>query len=236
MVVKGLPMGLQMIVISSSGLILISLVNVYGSQVTAAYGAALQLWRYIQMPALAVGSAVASMAAQNVGAGQWHRVARVTGAGVIYNVLLTSVLVAVILIFSRAALGLFLPHDSEALGIAQHLNAIVVWSFLCMSVSFVLFGVVRSTGAVVPPLLILTITLWGIRIPFAWLLRAHLGADAVWWSFPLASAVTLILSIVYYRFGRWRHAHMLAPARGQIGTTGMSPPMVPVKRDGHDTR
>jgi putative MATE family efflux protein len=227
MIVKGLPMGLQMIVISSSGLILIGLVNVYGSQVTAAYGAALQLWRYIQMPALAIGSAVASMAAQNVGAGAWHRVDRVTLAGVIYNLAVTGTLVALVLVFSHEALGLFLPNDSHALAIGQHLNGIVVWAFVCMSVSFVLFGVVRSTGAVVPPLVILAISLWAVRIPFAWLMRRYVGADAVWWSFPLASAITLVLSVAYFRFGRWRHARMMKPARGQAGTTGMTEPVVP---------
>jgi Na+-driven multidrug efflux pump len=227
MIIKGLPMGLQMIVISSSGLILIGLVNVYGSQVTAAYGAALQLWRYIQMPALSIGSAVASMAAQNVGAGAWHRVNRVTLAGVIYNLAVTGILVALVLVFSHEALGLFLPNDSHALAIGQHLNGIVVWAFVCMSVSFVLFGVVRSTGAVVPPLVILAISLWAVRIPFAWLMRRYLGADAVWWSFPLASAITLVLSIAYFRFGRWRHARMMKPARGQAGTTGMTEPVLP---------
>ncbi len=228
LVLKGLPMGIQMIVLSSSGLIMIGLINAYGSQVTAAYGAALQLWRYIQMPALAVGSAVASMAAQNVGAGKWHRVSRVAGTGVIYNLLLTGTLVLVVYFFSRHALGLFLPNDSEALNIAEHLNHIAVWAFLLISVSFVLFGVIRSTGAMVPPLVILVIALFGVRIPFAWVLRAHFGADAVWWSYPIGSAATLVLSVAYYRFGRWRHAHMLKPVRGQGNTTGMSTPVVAV--------
>ncbi|MGY3040953.1 putative MATE family efflux protein [Rhodanobacter sp. TND4EL1] len=44
LVMKGLPMGLQMVVISSSALVMISMVNAYGSQTTAAYGAASQLW------------------------------------------------------------------------------------------------------------------------------------------------------------------------------------------------
>ncbi|HET7267021.1 MAG TPA: MATE family efflux transporter [Oleiagrimonas sp.] len=226
MIVKGLPMGMQMIVISSSGLVLITLINVYGSEMTAAYGAALQLWRYIQMPSLAVGSAVASMAAQNVGAGLWHRVDRLTGAGVAYNLVMTGILVAVILIFSHEALGLFLPGDSHALAMGQHLNAIVVWAFVCMSITFVLFGVIRSTGAVIPPLVILVISLWGLRIPFAWVMREYMGPDAVWWSYPLASACTLIMALVYYRFGRWREAKMMKPPRAQVSTLGSDEPVV----------
>ena len=50
-VFKGVPMGLQMIVISAAALTVMGIVNSYGSQVAAAYGIAAQLWTYIQMPA-----------------------------------------------------------------------------------------------------------------------------------------------------------------------------------------
>ncbi len=218
LVVKGLPMGLQMVVISSSALVMISLVNAYGSQTTAAYGAALQLWTYIQMPSLAIGAAVSSMAAQNVGAQRWDRIPRITVAGLGFNLLLTGTLVAIVYLFNRGALGIFLPGDGVAIAIAQHLNAIVVWSFLFFGLSFVLFGVVRSTGAVMPPLVILFISLWCVRVPFAWMLQTRFGADAVWWSFPLGSLVSVLLAAAYYRWGGWRKARLLAHGHHATGT------------------
>lgn len=208
LVAKGLPMGMQMVVISSSALVMISLVNAYGSRITAAYGAAAQLWTYIQMPSLAIAAAVSSMAAQNVGASRWDRVGRIAGVGLVFTALLTGSLIALVCLYGGDALGVFLPGDGEALATALHLNAIAVWSFLFVGASFVLFGVVRSTGAVLPPLLILAVALWLVRIPFAWLLRDRLGVDAVWWSFPLGSLVSLVLAIAYYRFGGWRSARL----------------------------
>ncbi|TAM32329.1 MAG: MATE family efflux transporter, partial [Rhodanobacter sp.] len=210
LVLKGLPMGMQMVVISTSALVMISLVNAYGSQTTAAYGAALQLWTYVQMPALAIGSAVSSMAAQNVGAQRWDRVGRIAAIGLGYSLLLVGTLVAIIYLFNHGALALFLPRDGEAITIAQHINAIVVWSYLFFGLGFVLFGVIRSTGAVMPPLVILAIALWCVRVPFAWLLHGHFGANAVWWSFPLGSLTMLLLAAVYYRWGGWRKARLLA--------------------------
>src|SRR5207248_9688350 len=56
-VVNGIPMGLQMIVISGSALALIGLVNREGVDTTAAFGVAMQLWTYLQMPAMALGAA-----------------------------------------------------------------------------------------------------------------------------------------------------------------------------------
>src|SRR5271155_2604669 len=85
LVTKGIPMGLQMFVVSSSMVALTSLVNRFGSQETAAFNAAMQLWNYVQMPALAISAAVSSMAAQNVGAGRWDRVSRVAMTGIAFN-------------------------------------------------------------------------------------------------------------------------------------------------------
>jgi len=230
LILKGLPMGLQMVVISSSAIIMISLVNRHGSQTTAAFGAGSQLWTYIQMPALAIGTAVSSMTAQNVGAGLWDRVSRIAKVGVGFNFLMTGVLVGIIYLFNRTALGLFLPDDGMAISIAQHLNAIVVWSFLFFGVTFVLFGVVRATGAVMAPLTILAISMWLIRYPFAALLEPRYGADAIWWSFPLGSLVAVTLALLYYRFGNWRKAHMLRGAVDipQAPTTGVAIPAAEV--------
>jgi Na+-driven multidrug efflux pump len=68
---------------------------------------------------------------------------------------------------------------------------------------------VRSTGAVFPPLIFLFIAMWVVRLPFAYLLSATLGADAIWWSFPMGSGTSAILLILYYRFGGWKRARML---------------------------
>jgi Na+-driven multidrug efflux pump len=174
------------------------------------------------MPALAIGAAVSSMAAQNVGAGRWDRVERITRAGVLFNILLTGAMVAVLYVVARHVMGLFLPTDSAAVAIAVHINQIVVWTFIPFGVTIVLFATVRATGDVWPPLIILTLSIVLVRLPFAWLLEPDWGAEAVWWSFAFGSGVALILSTAYYRLGRWKKAHMLEgrPAGGEPPDTG----------------
>ena len=208
---KGLPMGLQMIVLSGSSIVMISLVNRFGSQTTAAFGAAMQLWNYVMMPALAVGMAASAMAAQNVGAKRFDRVERVAATGVGFNLLMTGGLVALIYLFNRGALGLFLPAEGDAIVVAQHINAIVVWSFILIGIAMVLGGVVRATGAAVPPLVVLFLALFVVRIPFAFLMRGRWHAEAVWWSFPLGAGAAALFMWLYYRRGGWKRAHMLEP-------------------------
>jgi putative MATE family efflux protein len=205
---KGIPMSAQMLVMSLSGVLMITLVNRFGVDTTAAFGAALQIWNYIQMPAFAVGMAVSAMTAQNVGARKWDRVTRIARIGVLYSVILTGSIVLAIELLDRRIFALFLPAASAALTVASHMNRIVTPSFIFFGVSVALFGVVRATGAVIAPLVILTISLLLVRYPLAQLFLERYQVDAVWWSFPLSALLSCILAVLYYRFGGWRSAHM----------------------------
>ncbi|RYF20930.1 MAG: MATE family efflux transporter [Comamonadaceae bacterium] len=205
----GLPMGLQMVVVSGALVALLAVVNPQGERIASAYSAAMQLWTYVQMPALALGAACTSMAAQCVGAGDWQRIGRITRCGVLYSLALTGGLVALVLLLDRQALSLFLPAESPALASARQINQVVIGSFMLLGVSAVLAGVVRSTGAVWAPLWLLVLTLWGMRLPVAAGLQPWWGADALWWSFPVSALCSLAMSLAYYRWGRWRQPPQL---------------------------
>jgi putative MATE family efflux protein len=210
LVKKGVPMSAQMLVLSLSGVLMITLVNRFGVDTTAAFGAALQIWNYIQMPAFAVGMGMSAMTAQNVGAGKWDRVTRIARVGVLYSVLLTGSIVLAIELLDTAVFGLFLPAGSAALRIATHLNRIVTGSFIFFGISVALFGVVRATGAVMAPFVILTVSLLVVRFPLAQGFLDTYQADAVWWSFPVSSVLAALLAALYYRYGGWRQAHLMS--------------------------
>ncbi|NIJ07523.1 putative MATE family efflux protein [Sphingomonas vulcanisoli] len=208
---KGFPMGLQMLVMTFSGILMIGFVNREGVQVTAAYGVAQQLWTYIQMPAMAIGTAVSTMVAQNIGANRWDRVERITQSGVLTLLAVTSAALAVMLIFDRQAFALFVGWDSPIIPIARHIQLIASSSFLLFGISLTLFATTRANGAVIAPLIIVAFGLVIVRVGLVFVLRPMLGADAVWYSFPLSSFVTTVIAWAYYRYGGWRNAHMTTP-------------------------
>lgn len=207
-VAKGIPMGLQMFVISFAGLALMGMINHAGTDVVAAYGVTLQLWTYIQMPALAISAAVSAMAAQNVGAGLWERVDAVTRWGILVNLVITAVLILLVTLVDRAVLGLFLGSSSPALPIARHIHLVASWSFLMFGVTMVIFGTVRANGAVIAPLVILAIAMFPVRLGAVFLLRPYIGNEAFWWTMPLSSFASMAMALGYYRSGGWRTLHM----------------------------
>jgi len=204
LLLKGIPMGAQLLLFALSGVLMISLVNRLGVELAAAYGGALQLWNYLQMPAVAMGMAVSSMAAQNVGAGLWERVSAVARVGVLYGVALTAAIALTLELLDIRVFGLFLPAGSEALGLVTHLNRIATGSWVILSVTLVVFGVVRATETVMIPLLITAVSLLGARYALASSLLDRYHANAIWWSFPVSSALCSVLALLYYRYGGWR--------------------------------
>jgi putative MATE family efflux protein len=207
-VVKGLPMGIQMIVISLSALALVGLVNGHGVDTAAAFGVAMQLWTYVQMPAMALGAAVSAMVAQNIGAGLWERVTAVTRSGIVYSVIITAGLVVLLTLADRSVMALFMGGDSPALPIARHIHLVATWNFILFGVTMVLFATVRANGAVWAPLIILCIGLLPGRFGFIFATDQWLGADAIWWSFPVSSFVNVALALGYYLNGSWKKARM----------------------------
>src|SRR3546814_4225584 len=111
------------------------------------------------MQAMSIGGGGPAMAGQNVGAGQWDLMTATARTGTLVNLLMTGALIAPVILFDQTTLSLFLPDGSAALEHGRHLNHIAVWSFLFFGVSFVISGVVRATGAVIPPLVILGIAM-----------------------------------------------------------------------------
>ncbi|HSI20058.1 MAG TPA: MATE family efflux transporter [Sphingomonas sp.] len=217
LVAKGLPMGAQMLVMATAGLTMVGLVNRLGVDTAAAYAVSQQLWTYIQMPAMAIGVAVSSMAAQNIGAGRWDRVDAITRAGLLYNTIITLVVITAIILFDRPVMSLFVGSESPAIPIARHIQLIASWTFVMFGATMVLFSTVRSNGSTIAPLVILIISLYPIRLGIALYGQRVIGPDALWWAFPIGSAVSLALAAWFYRRGTWRTQVLVVPPDPEEG-------------------
>lgn len=226
-VLKGVPMGLQMVVVAFSGLAMIALANRHGVTTVAGYAVAMQLWAYVQMPCFALGAASSSMAAQNVGAGRWDRVNAIAFKGTLIATGLTALAIAIVYLFEGQLAALFLPGDAAAQAVTARVNLWGIWGWLFFGGVMVLFAVVRATGAVIAPLLILGFTLVVVRVPLAVVLEGRMGADAIWFTSPISLGLTLVLAFLYFRFGGWREAKMLEDGRASGARHGGEVPVQP---------
>lgn len=194
----GLPTAVSMITISVAEIAVLFLVNRFGSQATAAYGAVNQIVSYVQFPAISIAIAASILGAQAIGAGRGHTLGHIARTGIVLNLLLTGSLVLLGYLFSRHIVGLFIT-DAAVVELAQTLLHIMLWSSVIMGMSMVLSGLMRASGTVLVPTLLSMLAIAGVEVPVAWLLSTHYGLNGIWAAYPVAFLAMLAMQTTYYR-------------------------------------
>jgi putative MATE family efflux protein len=198
----GVPTGLQVTLMAISEMAVMFLVNGYGSGATAAYGAVLQVWSYVQLPAVSIGIAASVFGAQAIGRGDQAQLARIIRTGINLQFAITGILVLIVYAFSRGVLRLSIT-DESVVDMANALVMITLWSFLIWGLVSVLSGVMRSSGDVAWPTMLSIFAIWGVQVPVAYLLSHRMGLTGVWIAYPVAYVVMFALQGGYYRLV-WR--------------------------------
>src|SRR3546814_15542719 len=85
--------------------------------------------------------------------------------------------------------------------------------------TIVLIGTLRANGSVVPPLIILFLSMFPIRLGIYYFGYSTIGSDILWWSFPLSSLASLALAWIVYKRGGWRRPMQIGSAscRERVG-------------------
>lgn len=205
----GIPTGIQLVMVSLSEIAVISFVNRFGSDATAAYGAVNQVVSYVQFPAISIGITASIFGAQTIGARRLDRLPVILRSAVGLNYAIGGALIAVCYAFAWPILGLFLTSP-RTLGIAHELLMITLWGYLIFGNNAVLSGIMRSSGTVLWPTLLSITSIWGVEVPAAYFLSHRIGLDGVWIAYPIAFIANLCFqSTYYYLFWRKREIKAL---------------------------
>jgi putative MATE family efflux protein len=199
----GVPTGVQMIVISLAEIALLSLVNGYGSNATAAYGAVNQVVAYVQFPAISIAITASILGAQAIGAGRTDQLGAIARTGLLMNLVLTGTLVLLGYLFSRHIMGAFITSE-PVIALAQTLLHIMLWSTVLFGMASVLSGIMRASGSVLVPTAIAIACIALIEVPVAWFMSQRIGINGIWIAYPVTFAAMLALQGAYYRLV-WRH-------------------------------
>ena len=101
-----------------------------------------------------------------------------------------------------------LTPDAEVRRIGAMLIRICAFEQPFNAVSIVASGALRGAGDTKVPFLYGLATMWGVRIPFAWLFGTALGFGVAgfWWAMVADLGVRSLLLYVRFHRGRWVHA------------------------------
>lgn len=199
----GIPAGLQMIFVSFSMVVVVSLVNNYGTEVTAAFGAATKFDQIAILPSMSMGAAVGALVGQNLGAGKFDRVSSIVRWSSGMAAIVTGAVSLVAILAPGVLLKLFTTEQIVLTEGSAYLR-IVGASYILIALTNIVAAVLRGAGDTTPALIITIITLWVLRVPLSWYLSNRIGVNGIWYGIAISSAVGLLLTWGYYQTGLWR--------------------------------
>lgn len=193
----GVPAGVGMIVASVAGLVILGLVNRFGSDATAAFGAVNQVMSYVQFPAMSMSIAASIFAAQAIGARRMDEVEHVTRTGLLMNLLITGGFVLIAYLFSEHLVRLFITSEA-VVETTETLLHIVLWSIVMFGFGNVFSAVMRASGDVWVPMLLSLVAIIVVELPAAVILAGVLGLHGIWIAYCLNFCALLALQAGYY--------------------------------------
>lgn len=209
LVVKlGIPAGVSMVVSSISAIVIVGIVNRFGSNATAAYGAVNQVMSYVQFPAMSVGIAASIFAAQAIGARRMEDVERVTNSALVINTVVTGALVLIAYLFSEHLVRFFIT-DPSVVELTQTLLHIVLWSCVVFGYGSIFSAVMRASGDVWLPMALSLAAILLVEIPSALTLSHLMGINGVWVGYCLSFMALMLFQGAYY-YGFWRKKEIKA--------------------------
>jgi putative MATE family efflux protein len=205
----GVPAGLQMVISSIAGIVVIGLVNRFGSDATAAYGALGQVMSYVQFPAMSIGIAASIFGAQAIGARQVHQLEAITRTALVLNLVITGGLVILAYLFSQHLVALFITEPA-VIELTETLLHVVLWSIVLFGWSVVFSGVMRASGTVYAPMAISLACILLIELPGAvWLSQTSLGLTGIWIAYAASFSMMLAGQAAWYHLV-WKRKDIVA--------------------------
>ena len=204
--VIAVPSILQQSFISIGNIIIQSVINDCGVEVTAGYAAAIKLNNLVITSFTTLANGLSNYTAQNIGAGILPRIKDGFKAGVKMVWLLCVPLVALYLIAAKTLVTFFI-NEPSALALASGIRFLYIVApfYFVVSVKLVADGILRGAG-LMKYFMTATFTDLILRVALAKILAGQAGYTGIWCAWPIGWTIATALSITFYRKGPWKSA------------------------------
>ena len=202
----GLPLGLAEVMYTFANVILMSVVNGFGTDTVAAYAAYGKIDAIFWMVVGSFGISITTFVGQNIGAGRWDRVMQSIRESTLMMFIVLGAVIAVLYAFAYPLQNLFCT-DPEVVAIGTDMmHFLMPFYFLYIPIE-ILFSALRGMGDSIIPTLITFFgvcvlrSVWGLFI-----VPLHHTVNMVLLGFPVTWIVSTAAFIIYFRiYMRRRH-------------------------------
>ena len=200
-----LPSILQQSTVSIGMMLVQSVVNGFGSQVLAGFSAAMRVEAIYSVPMAAIGNALSSYTAQNIGAEKPERVPQGYRAANRMIVLISVLLCVLLELFRTPIIAMFLDAapSPETVATGEHYLQFIGFFFCFIGFKMAVDGILRGAGDV-KMFTIANLVNLAIRVLLSWLCAPLWGVEIVWYAVPVGWLANFVISFAHYRTGKWK--------------------------------
>lgn len=217
----GVPASVGMAGGSLGFLVLMGIVNRFGSGVVSAYGISTRVIHLFMMPAMGISQAVTAIVGQNLGAGNVARARRAVNRGILMVMSVVVPAMALTAASGRWITAVFISGDPVVSNLARPMFQLVAPSVICFAMASVLNAAFQGAGHTIPVMTTNLSRIWLFRVPLVFFLSmVWLGgpgspgaALGIWWGMLVSNALAMIMIMIWYARGGW--------ARPRIHSAGL---------------
>lgn len=183
----------------------------YGTEAMAAYGIGNKVNSLITLPTNGIGSAVATIVGQNVGAEQYDRAEK--GYKLARNISIVFLFVGGMILslhpVSKGIVGIF-SEDAAVIGMAADFLSIMAFWCWTNGIYNSSIGLFQGTGHTEVTMLVDASRLWVFRFLTLFLCESvlHMGVRSIWYSVVVSNGISALILYVLYRMNIWRKPGM----------------------------
>lgn len=178
----------------------------FGEVTLTAFAIGNRINSLIMMPAMGIGSALATVVGQNLGADNKQRAREAvrTSAALATLILVTSGLI--MWPFARTIVEAFAIKETIIQSSTEYLR-ILILAVPLMGIFQVLIGTFQGSGHTISAMVIMMGRLWGIRIPMVFALSHGSGFNpsSVWYAMITSNLIICIIGYGIYLTGNWQN-------------------------------
>ncbi|MEI6518486.1 MAG: MATE family efflux transporter [bacterium] len=215
----GLPSAFQQILVSAQFMMMTYMINQFGTNASAAFGAGMTIDNIAFMPAMLMGMAISSVAGQNIGIEKFNRAGTAFYWGMIISGGITLIIALSAALFPHVLLMPFIKSDSQiVMNYAMDYLRVMAISYMIYSIMFSANGVMNGAGMTLITTISTVVGLWVVRVPLAYYLSGlstgnwwfsflpHRNRDihGIWIAMVAGVAVSAVLSLIFFYSGMWK--------------------------------
>ncbi len=157
------------------------------------------------MPGFAFATAAGTLTGQNLGARNPRRAERAAWAALQQGLAVMIVMGGVFYVFATPFAHIF-THDARVVPLAVSYLRISAFSEPFLAFGMILVGALNGAGDTKAPALVSVVTMWGVRLPFAYLLAQswHYGTVGAWWAMAASTMLGGVAALWLFKRGEWK--------------------------------